>query len=55
MIRESVHCSPGSFIQGFIASIETHLNKRVMIQICKSEQDIEEGKVRSAREFLEEL
>jgi hypothetical protein len=32
--------------------METLLNKHVMIQISESDLDIEEGKVRNARDFL---
>ena len=55
MIRKLVHCSPASFIYSFMATMETLLNKRVMIQINESELDIEDGRVRNARSFLEEL
>lgn len=55
MTRKSVHCSPGSFIQSLIATMETLLNKHVMNKISESDLDIEEGKVRNARDFLKEL
>lgn len=55
MIRKPTHCSPGSFIQSLIATIETLLNKHVMIQIRESELDIQDGNVRNVRDFLEEL
>jgi hypothetical protein len=35
--------------------METLLDKHVMIQIIESDLDIEEGKVRNVRDFLEEL
>ena len=55
MISKSVHRSPSSFIRGLIASIETRKNKQIVIQISKSEQDIEDGKLRNARDFLNEF
>lgn len=55
MIRKFAHCSPGSFIQSLIATIETLLNKHVMIQIRESELDIQGRRVRNARDFLEEI
>ena len=55
MIRKSVHRSAGTFIQGLIATLETLLNKHVMIQISESDLDIEDGRVRSVRDFLKEL
>ena len=55
MTRKSGHCSPGSFIQGLIATMETLLNKHVMIQISESDLDIKDGRVRNARDFLKEL
>lgn len=55
MTRKLVQCAHSSFIQGLIATIETLLNKHVMIQISESGRDIQDGKVRSVRDFLEEL
>ena len=57
MISRIAHNRPRSFlqIQSLIATIETLLDKRVMDQINRSGQDIENGKVRNARDFLEEL
>ena len=55
MIRKFFHRSPGCFIQSFIATIETILNKYVMIQISESGLDIQSGKVRNVRYFLVEL
>ncbi|EQB71816.1 MAG: hypothetical protein AMDU1_APLC00017G0003 [Thermoplasmatales archaeon A-plasma] len=55
MIRKSVDCSAGTFIQSLIATLETLLNKHVMIQISESDLDIKDGRVRNARDFLKEL
>lgn len=57
VISRIAHNRPRSFlqIQSLIATIETLLDKRVMDQINRSGQDIENGKVRNARDFLEEL
>ncbi|MGP6208050.1 hypothetical protein ACNF42_08510 [Cuniculiplasma sp. SKW3] len=55
MIRKLVHCFPVTFIQSSIATMETLLDKDVMIQISESDLDIEEGKVRNVRDFLKEL
>jgi hypothetical protein len=55
MIRKSVHCSAGTFIQSLITTLETLLNKHVMIQISESDLDIKDGRVRNARDFLKEL
>ncbi len=55
MICKSVHCSPSSFIKSLNATMETLLNKHVMIQISESDLDIEDGKVRNVRDFLKEL
>ncbi len=43
------------FIQSLTATIETLHDKYIMDQISKSGQDIENGKVRNARDFIEEL
>ena len=55
MIDKFVNCYHGSFIQSLIVTVETLLNKYVMIQICESELDIQGGKVRNVRDFLDEL
>lgn len=55
MINKSVHYSLGSLIQSLIATIETLLNKHVMKQISETGLDIQYGKVRNVRYFLEEL
>ena len=55
MICKLVHCYLDSFIQSQIVTTKTLLNKHVMIQINESELDIEDGKVRNVRDFLEEL
>jgi hypothetical protein len=55
IISRIAHTRTGSFLEGFIATIETLLDKRVMDQINMSRQDIENGKVRNARGFLDEL
>ena len=55
MIRKLVHCIPGSFIQSLIATVETLLNKHVMIQISESGLDTQYGRMRHVRYFLEEL
>lgn len=55
MIDNLVNCYHGSFIQSMIVTVETLLNKYVMIQICESELDIQGGKVRNVRDFLDEL
>ena len=55
MIRKFFHCSTVSFNQSFIATIDTLPNKHVMIQVCESQLDIQDGKMRNVRDFLEEL
>ena len=46
---------PKSDLDSLEATIETLENEYVMDQLERSEQDIEDGKVRNARDFLEEL
>jgi hypothetical protein len=46
---------PKSDLDSLDATIETLENKHVMEQLEKSEQDIQKGRVRDAREFLNEL
>jgi PHD/YefM family antitoxin component YafN of YafNO toxin-antitoxin module len=46
---------PKSDLESLEATIETLQNKYVMEQLESSEKDIVEGRVRNAREFLEEL
>ncbi len=46
---------PKSDLESLEATIETLENKHVMDQLEKSEQDIQKGRVRDAREFLKEL
>ena len=46
---------PKSDLDSLKATVETRENKYVMDQLERSEQDIEDGKVRNARDFLEEL
>ena len=46
---------PKSDLDSLKATVETLENKYVMDQLERSEQDIEDGKVRNARDFLEEL
>ena len=46
---------PKSDLDSLEATIETLENEYVMDQLERSEQDIEDGKVRNARDFLKEL
>ncbi|EQD77052.1 hypothetical protein B1A_03134 [mine drainage metagenome] len=46
---------PKSDLDSLEATIETLENEYVMDQLERSEQDIQKGKVREAREFLKEL
>ena len=46
---------PKSDLESLEATIETLENEYIMDQLERSEQDIEDGKVRNARDFLEEL
>ena len=46
---------PKSDLDSLEATIETLENKHVMDQLEKSEQDIQNNRVRDAREFLKEL
>lgn len=46
---------PKSDLESLQATIETLENKYVMDQLEKSEQDIQKGRVKDAREFLKEL
>ena len=46
---------PKSDLDSLEATIGTLENEYVMDQLERSEQDIEYGKVRNARDFLEEL
>lgn len=43
-----------SDLDSLLATIETLENQGVMDQLSRSEDDIREGRVRSAREFLQE-
>ena len=53
--RSRLVSSPKSDLDSLEATIETLENEYVMDQLERSEQDIEYGKVRNARDFLEEL
>lgn len=46
---------PKSDLDSLEATIETLENEYVMNQLKRSEEDIQEGRVRDAREFLKEL
>jgi len=46
---------PKSDLDSLGATIETLENEYIMDQLERSEQDIQKGKVRNAREFLKEL
>lgn len=46
---------PKSDLDSLQATIETLENKHVMEQLDKSEQDIQKGRVRNARDFLKEI
>ena len=46
---------PKSDLDGLEATIETLENEYVMDQLKRSEEDIQKGRVRDAREFLKEL
>ena len=46
---------PKSDLDSLEATIETLENEYVLDQLERSEQDIQNGRVRNARDFLEEL
>ena len=46
---------PKSDLDRLEATIETLENEYVMDQLARSEQDIQNGRVRNVREFLKEL
>ena len=46
---------PKSDLDSLEATIETLENEYVMDQLERSEQDIQKGRVRDAREFLKEI
>ena len=46
---------PKDDLESLEATLETLENKGVMAQLEKSEQDIIEGRVRNAKDFLKEL
>ena len=46
---------PKSDLDSLEATIETLENEYVMDQLKRSEEDIQKGRVRDAREFLKEL
>ena len=46
---------PKSDLDSLEATIETLENEHVMDQLERSEQDIQNGRVRNVREFLKEL
>jgi hypothetical protein len=46
---------PKSDLDSLEATIETLENEYVMVQLKRSEEDIQKGRVRDAREFLKEL
>ncbi|MCW6168767.1 MAG: hypothetical protein LVQ96_02255 [Thermoplasmatales archaeon] len=46
---------PKSDLDSLEATVETLENEYVMDQLEKSEQDIQNGKVRNVRDFLKEL
>jgi len=46
---------PKTDLESMEATIETLQNRYVMEQLERSEEDIAKGRVRRAREFLEEL
>ncbi len=46
---------PKDDLESLEATLETLENKWVMAQLEKSEQDIIEGRVRNAKDFLKEL
>ena len=46
---------PKSELDSLEATVETLENKYVMDQLERSEQDIENGRVRNARDLLDEL
>ena len=45
---------PKSYLDGLLATIETLQSHSIMEQLRKSGNDLRKGRVRSAREFLEE-
>ena len=47
--------TPKSDLDSLEATIETLENEYVMDQLKRSEEDIQKGRVRDAREFLQEL
>jgi hypothetical protein len=48
-------CTPKSDLDGIEATIGTLENEYVIDQLERSEQDIQNGRVRNVREFLKEL
>jgi PHD/YefM family antitoxin component YafN of YafNO toxin-antitoxin module len=46
---------PKSDLDSLEATIETLENEYIMDQLARSEQDIQNGRVRNIREFLKEL
>ena len=46
---------PKSDLDSLKATIETLENEHVMVQLERSEKDIQNGRVRNVREFLKEL
>ena len=46
---------PKSDLDSLEATVKTHENEYVMYQLERSEQDIQKGRVRNIREFLNEL
>jgi hypothetical protein len=46
---------PKSDLDSLEATVETLENEYVMVQLERSEQDVQNGRVRNIREFLKEL
>ncbi|EQB68169.1 MAG: hypothetical protein AMDU5_GPLC00015G0015 [Thermoplasmatales archaeon Gpl] len=55
MISKLTFRIPKSFLQSLIATIKTLLDTHIMDQIERSEEDIENCRIRNVRDFLKEL
>ncbi len=55
MISKLTYSIPKSFLQSLIATIKTLIDTEIMDQIERSGEDLENGRIRNVRDFLEEL
>ena len=55
MISKLTYSIPKSFLQSLIATIKTLIDTEIMNQIERSGEDLENGRIRNVRDFLEEL